>query len=270
MKNFLKFILFLILSIFDKRHNYIIFTPDLTFFTFFKVLIYDKTKKVFFTYRIRNKYDYITINEIYFYQSYEIKKFKFFEKILTEINNKNLLIVDCGSNIGCSTNFFLRNYENSKVISIEPDKESFELLNKNIFDLQRVELINSAISNKAINFKLIDDSNNSNDYRGKNVLETSNINSMKAITVNQILSSKKNKNFYPYLIKIDIEGHEKQLFENNTEWIDQFKIIIVEIHDWMLPETSNSKNFFKKISASMEKYDRDVIINGENLISIKY
>ena len=60
MKNFLKFILFLILSIFDKKHNYIIFTPNLTFFKLFKVLIYDKTKKVFFSYRIRNKYDYIT------------------------------------------------------------------------------------------------------------------------------------------------------------------------------------------------------------------
>lgn len=270
MKSFLKFILYLMLSIFDKKHDYIIFTPDLTIFNFFKVLVYDKIKKVFFSYRIRNKYDYITINEIYFHQSYEVKKFKFFEKIEDEINNKNLLIVDCGSNIGCSTNFFLRNYENSKVISIEPDKENFELLNKNIYDSERVELINSAVSNKVINFKVIDDPNNSNDYRGKNLKETSNINSLQSITINQILFNKENKNFYPYLIKIDIEGHEKQLFESNTEWIDHFKIIIIETHDWMLPETSNSKNFFKQISASMDKYDRDIIIKGENLISIKY
>ena len=191
MKSFFKFILFLMLSIFDKRHKYIIFTHDLTFINFSKVLIYDKNKKVFFSYRIRNKYDYLTINEIYFHQSYEVKQFKFFEKIKNEINNRRLLIVDCGSNIGCSTNFFLRNYDNSKVVSIEPDKKNFELLNKNIVDLKRVELINSAVSNKVINFEVIDDPNNLNDFRGKNLKETSNINSLKAVTINQILSIKK-------------------------------------------------------------------------------
>ena len=36
MKSFFKFILFLMLSIFDKRHKYIIFTPDLTFINFSK------------------------------------------------------------------------------------------------------------------------------------------------------------------------------------------------------------------------------------------
>ena len=100
------------------------------------------------------------------------------------------------------------------------------------------------MSNKAITFKVIDDPHISNDYRGKNIKETSSINSSEAITINQILSNKENKNLYPYLIKIDIEGHENQLFENNTEWIDQFKIIIIELHDWMFPETSNSKKFF--------------------------
>lgn len=270
MKSFLKYILFLIIAVYDKKHKYIILTPDLTFIKHYKVLIYDKSKRSFFSYSIRNKYDFITINEIYFHQSYEIKKFKFFEKIKKDINNKKLLIVDCGSNIGCSTNFFLRNYENSRIISIEPDKGNFNLLNRNINNLERVELINSAVSNKAITFKVIDDPHISNDYRGKNIIETSSINSSEAITINQILSNEGNKNLYPYLIKIDIEGHENQLFENNTEWIDQFKIIIIELHDWMFPETSNSKNFLNKISTSMNKYNRDLIIKGENLISVKY
>ena len=149
-------------------------------------------------------------------------------------------------------------------------KEIFNLLNRNINNLERVELINSAVSNKAITFKVIDDPHISNDYRGKNIIETSSINSSEAITINQILSNEGNKNLYPYLIKIDIEGHENQLFENNTEWIDQFKIIIIELHDWMFPETSNSKNFLNKISTSMNKYNRDLIIKGENLISVKY
>ena len=69
---------------------------------------------------------------------------------------------------------------------------------------------------------------------------------MKAVTINQILSNKENRNFYPYLIKIDIEGHESQLFENNIEWIDQFKVIIIETHDWMCQKLLFLKGFLNK------------------------
>ena len=270
MKSFLKFILFLILSIFDKRHNYIVFTPDLTLFNFFKVLIFDKTKKVFFSYQIRNKYDYITINEIYFYQSYTIKNFKFYNKAFSELIKKRLLIIDCGSNIGCSTNFFLNDYENSKIISIEPDMNNFKMLVKNVKNKKRVELINTAISNEVINFEVQDDPSNLEDSRGKNTAEVLDNSMPKSIKINDILSQKENKDYFPYLIKIDIEGYENHLFESNTEWVDQFKIIIIELHDWMLPGKSSSKNFFKVIAELMKKHNRDMIIKGENLISIKY
>ena len=35
---------------------------------------------------------------------------------------------------------------------------------------------------------------------------------------------------------------DKNLFMNNYEWIDKFKIIIIELHDWMLPNEANSYN----------------------------
>ena len=71
-------------------------------------------------------------------------------------------------------------------------------------------------------------------------------------------------------MKIDIEGHEKELFENNTEWFDKFKIVIIEIHDWMMPGKSISKNYLNTLVDSMAKNNRDIIIRGENLISIKH
>ena len=51
--------------------------------------------------------------------------------------------------------------------------------------------------------------------------------------------------------------------------MDKFKILIVELHDWMLPKKSISKNYFNAICRSMEKNDRDILIKGENIISIK-
>ena len=270
MKNFFKYVFFLLISIFNKKHRFVIVNPNLTIFKFNKTIVFDKKEKNFFVYNIRNEYDYITVVEIYFYQSYEIKSLKFFEKNFNDLSKKELLIIDCGSNIGCSTNFFLKNYKNSKVISVEPDKENFKMLVKNIKSEKRVELINSAISNEVISFEVKDDLENSQDFRGKNIVETLQNDFPKCLRINDIISEKKNTKYYPFIIKIDIEGHESNLFKSNTEWVDQFKIIIIELHDWMLPGQSNSKNFFKIISASMDKYNRDMIIKGENLISIKH
>ena len=92
---------------------------------------------------------------------------------------------------------------------------------------------------------------------------------MKSLTINKILSDYNKLNFYPFIIKIDIEGHEKELFEKNIEWFDKFKIVIIEIHDWMLPSKAVSKNYFTTLVSSMKKNDRDIIISGENIISIK-
>lgn len=270
MKNFLRYILFLLISIFRSKHRYIILNPNLTLIKINQVFIFDKSKKSFLTYNIRNNYDYITVVEIYFYQSYEFKNTKFLDKKLNESNKKNILIIDCGSNIGCSTNYFLENYQNSKVVSIEPDKENFKILVKNIKNQNRVELINSAISNDIKSFEVRNDQKNPEDNRGKNIVEISETNSSKSVRVNDIIGDKKNSGFDPYIIKIDIEGYEEKLFESNTEWVDQFEIIIIELHDWMLPGQSTSQNFFKTIAASMNKNKRDIIIRGENLIAIKH
>ncbi|HUF09420.1 MAG TPA: hypothetical protein VMO47_08880, partial [Rhodothermales bacterium] len=57
----------------------------------------------------------------------------------------------------------------------------------------------------------------------------------------------------PFLIKIDIEGFEDDLFSNNTDWVDQFPLMIVELHDWMLPGARVSRHFLREVA----KRDRE-------------
>ena len=264
MKNLFKFIFFLIISTFQKTKRFIILNPNLSFFGIKKVLIYDKRNKNLTTYNIRNEYDFITIVEIFFYECYKIDDLKIFKKILNEIKEKNLLIVDCGSNIGSSTNYFANFYKNSKVISIEPDDENFLLLKKNVKNKNAV-LIKNAISNEIFHYAVKDHEDN----RAKSIIKTEKHSLKKTLTINQILSERSNENYYPFIIKIDIEGHEKDLFKSNIEWFDKFKIVIIEIHDWMYPGESISKGYLNSIISSMKKNNRDTLIKGENLISIK-
>ncbi len=86
------------------------------------------------------------------------------------------------------------------------------------------------------------------------------------ILINSIngLLKKYDKNYVPYIIKIDIEGFESNLFSENCEWINLFPIIIIELHDWMIPKGKTSYNFLNAIAP----LDRDFICLGENIFSI--
>jgi predicted O-methyltransferase YrrM len=74
--------------------------------------------------------------------------------------NKNSVVVDVGANIGYYT--LLLAQKCKKVYAIEPDKESFKILKKNVEDngFKNVVLFNVAAGNKKERLKLIIDNNN--------------------------------------------------------------------------------------------------------------
>ena len=71
--------------------------------------------------------------------------------------------------------------------------------------------------------------------------------------------------YVPFLIKIDIEGGEENLFETSTAWIDLFPLLIIELHDWLLPRKNTSLNFIRRIG----QFKRDFVYNSENIFSFK-
>jgi FkbM family methyltransferase len=267
---------------FSKKRNFIIILPRFISTLIKKIIIFDKNKKTFFIQNIRDNFDLLTVYEVFFDEHYNLKNLKnwnvinsYYNEIIK--NNKKALIVDCGSNIGSSSNYFSRIFFGSFVISIEPEINNFLMIAKN-FCSQNSVAINKAISCDNRNYIL----NISEDSRGHFIniselqKENTKINSLfksekvEAITVKDILNNYRN-DCTPFLIKIDIEGFEQNLFYKNFEWMNDFLIIIIEIHDWMIPNKSISGNFIKALDeiSKNEQNKRDLIISGENLISIR-
>ncbi len=253
-----------------SMNNFIIIFPRILSIIVKKILIYDKNNKNFFYQNIRNYSDILTVHEIFSSEHYNLKNFSISENIqdyYLGILNKNFipLIIDCGSNIGSSVTYFDKLFPCSNLISIEPDQASFEFSKSNILN-QNTLLINKAVSSENLELKFFSDKN---DNRASKVSDEGD-QIISSITINEILNDQKLTNSLPFLIKIDIEGFEENLFSKNFDWIDNFKIIIIELHDWMLEKKSNSFNFFSAITKVMsEKHKRDFLILGENLISIR-
>ena len=168
------------------------------------------------------------------------------------------IIVDCGANIGLSVAYFKNRFPNSKVIAIEPEFSNFEMLKINTKSYDEVFCINSGIWNKSTNL-IIKNSDYGNwgfmveevDYKNEYTVE--------AISINEIISQFEIEQID--ILKIDIEGSEKELFEKNFEnWLKLTKVLIIELHDGL--REGASKSFFKAIS----EYEFTMARKDENLI----
>jgi FkbM family methyltransferase len=171
------------------------------------------------------------------------------------------LIVDGGANVGYSSIWFANLFPEAKIIAVEPEGSNLEVLKYNTMPYKHVEILNSGLWNRNTFLNIKDVGLGK---WGIMVEETDkpNLTSLMAVTIDSILD---NSGFSEIdILKLDIEGAEKELFSSGYEkWLDKVKIIIIELHDRMKKGCSNS--FFSAIS----KYNFAFTMRGENLILIK-
>ena len=53
-----------------------------------------------------------------------------------------------------------------------------------------------------------------------------------------------------FIVKIDIEGFESDLFSSGTEWVGNTKVIYIEPHDWMAKTRGSSHSFQRTMGAA--------------------
>jgi FkbM family methyltransferase len=216
----------------------------------------------------RNRSDQVVIQQTFVDQQYDLGRIKRAQEMLDFLRHRETkggkpLIVDAGANIGASCVYFAATFSNARVVAIEPDLENFKLLTKNA-EGANVEVLQAAISSAAGRARVSDPGEGPCGYRTQIVpTEDANSGTVPRITVNQIYESHAAP-FFPFIVKVDIEGAELDLFSGNTEWVARTPLLIVELHDWLLPRAGTSRSFLQCISA----LDRDFVYIGENVFSI--
>lgn len=240
-----------------------------------KQIWYDKESKSFFSLIIRDNIDWRTNCAVFFddqfslsFHDTNLNKFsiarelrEYYDLLLKE--GYKPLILDCGSNNGASIKYFKLTYPESKIIGIEIDKENCILSHENLSaDKNDIEIIHAGVSSRNGFGELIDPGLGNDAYR----IEPNSLKGeVQLISINSLLENENQKDrVSPFLIKIDIEGGEQDLFSKNTEWVDRFPLIIIELHDWLLPKQNTSKNFLNVIS----KLNRRFTFRNENIFSV--
>ncbi|MBI3722062.1 MAG: FkbM family methyltransferase, partial [Fimbriimonas ginsengisoli] len=83
-------------------------------------------------------------------------------------------------------------------------------------------------------------------------------------TLNQIYAEESDGKVWPFLVKVDIEGGEADLFQANTEWVAQTPVILIELHDGLLPKAGTARPFLRCIADQ----DRDFLSHNDICVSI--
>jgi FkbM family methyltransferase len=262
-----------ILKFFIAGRRFLLISPP-----FFKRQFwYDRNKKIFFSTYNRDRTDWYTSWQVFLEDQYSTY---FLNNSVCESNSKHKeinihyqeilrngctpLIIDCGSNSGASSIYFGLTFPQSKIIALEIDKDNY------LHSLENIKLSNIKVesNHKGISSidgfgDFIDPGLGNNAYRIE--VKDDPKNSVELLSINTILQGLgPEKNIIPFIVKIDIEGGEDDLFSKNIEWIKEFPLMIVELHDWLMPKKKTSINFLKAIS----NHDRDFVYRGENIFSI--
>jgi FkbM family methyltransferase len=176
------------------------------------------------------------------------------------IKIKPRLIIDVGAYTGLTTLYFHLKYPHSKIIAVEPEDSNFKILEKNIKNIKNIKRVHAGIWYKECFLRIVDKGLGKWGFITQEV-KNKNRGSIKAITIDKIL---KESGFNEIdILKIDIEGSEKELFSKNYDWLNKVNILIIELHEWLIPECE--KTFYEAI----KKYKFRIIKRDDATILIK-
>lgn len=169
-------------------------------------------------------------------------------------------IIDAGANAGYAAVYFANRYPNAKIIAVEPEASNFALLEKNVATLPNVTPLRAALWNRRTNLRIKNPTGEKWAFRVTEVDESS-PDCIPAVTVDELVAMAGHRRVD--LLKIDIEGGERDVFQMNYErWLGSARAIVIELHDSTLPGCSTA--FYKATS----KYPFAQTHRGENVILV--
>jgi FkbM family methyltransferase len=138
-------------------------------------------------------------------------------------------IVDAGANIGLSAIYFAHKYPGAKIIAIEPEASNFAVLAKNVRPYPGIIPVHAALWNRdgEISVSQPDPSTGATGewafitHQGPGT-------KVRALTIRTLMKEMRMPSID--ILKVDIEGAEKEVFEG-CDWMDSIRCLMIEMHD---------------------------------------
>ncbi len=145
-------------------------------------------------------------------------------------------ILDLGGNVGYAAVWFAKRYPKAQIITIEPENANFEILLANVCDEPRIHPIRAAVASAGAPRQVIMSTDGEWGGAGlqtapvdENAETTDSLEVVDSVDGASILDRFGIERLD--LMKIDVEGAEKDIFGSSEPWIDRVDAIVAELHD---------------------------------------
>ncbi len=179
------------------------------------------------------------------------------------VGEQPALIVDAGANVGYSAIYYARRFPDSKIIALEPEPSNFQVLLKNVASYPNVIPLQKALWHTAekLTFFAPPAGRAGAQKDGFHVAlggePKSSTFEVECTTIPDILSDFCANRVD--ILKIDVEGAEKEIFAHATDWIADVDVIIAEMHDRIIPGCTRS--FYAATASFVSELHK-----GENIV----
>jgi len=139
------------------------------------------------------------------------------------------MIVDAGAHIGMASISFACRYPRATIIAVEPEPSNFAVLLRNVAPYKKIVPVKAALWKEDGEVCL-----GASDVHPKGafqIVEHGQI-QVRAVTVRTLMRELRIPSID--LLKLDIEGAEKEVFES-CDWIESVRTIALELHDRVKP-----------------------------------
>lgn len=140
-------------------------------------------------------------------------------------------IVDLGANVGYTSAYFLSRFPNCRVLALEPDPDNFALLQRNLQPYgNRARALQRAVWWRAQTLQFKQRAIKGEEW-GRSLGEETGSGDddlVPSITMDMIFEDSKEPRIS--ILKVDIEGAEKELFSHDASWLDLVDNVVIELH----------------------------------------
>jgi FkbM family methyltransferase len=142
------------------------------------------------------------------------------------------LILDVGANAGFASVYFANRFPDARILAVEPDPSNVATLRRNVALYRNVEVIEGAVWWESTTLSLDDQG----DKSGIQVRPGDG--GVRAMTIDEILAHAGATHID--ILKLDVEGAEKELFEHDPALVSKVSILLIELHDRFKPGCSRA------------------------------
>jgi len=203
--------------------------------------------------------DLFVLSQIFGWEEYKIEAWRL--SMLREVAANwqtagiKPVIIDAGANVGYSALYFASLFPGVCVLAVEPDRASFEILTRHARVNEQIKPVRAALwsHDRGLELKTRSNSGSWDAYVTEGVGTPSQ-------RLDNLVASIPSAR--PLIIKLDIEGAEREVVASCPQVFAEAKCILVEPHDVMNPGAAGLSPLYEVAS----RRGFDTVLSGENII----